>query len=663
MNIFEGGNVFKDSQGVSLTQRINKADVNSTIAWLERVTGIDLTGTEKDQAGVSRRYLGSTGRTDTSGDLDLTVLTTDANKQQLVNSLTAYLSQVGVPEQDWFNQGRKKQDGWIDAAKADEIHFRTPIGGNPSRGFVQTDFNLYPDSKTLSWAMFYKTGTSPGFKGMYRNVLLSSLAKPLGITVGSNGVLDRATKQLITLDPERLAKLVLGSENTADDLATVESIYAALTRDPKRDAKLADFRDYLSKSGISEPMLSENEVHFLARLRDRIVNQGMQPLIEHEIIIEGKDPRIPYVEDLVFKKGLNGLIEAIDIIKQSAEKTAQYVSIKWDGSPAVIFGRLPDGQFVLTDKAGASATGYDGLATSPEMMANIMSQRDRTAAARGQAADRTEKLTPMYRDIWPYFEAAVPRDFRGFVKGDLLYYPTLPYQEQTGAWVFRPNRTPGGIEYKIPINSPVGQQIQGTQVGIAVHTQMDEPDGIERPITQDPSKMFTPVPGLMITGPYVENLQNIEPNARILGQLRKIVSGQLGQDIKSLLNPADLRAMQITDLPALMERYINSLKGTDFSQATPSAFLAWLQDGNTSPRKFNNIYTHLISPKRNASGMAAAFVAWSLLEQLANDLNRQLDLQQPGQEGWVMAPPAGRAKLVSRRAGGFGARAATPNVT
>jgi hypothetical protein len=296
-------------------------------------------------------------------------------------------------------------------------------------------------------------------------------------------------------------------------------------------------------------------------------------------------------------------------------------------------------------------------------MAAIMAQRDRAAAAQGKAADRSEKLTPMYRDIWPYFEAAVPKDFRGFVKGDLLYYPTLPYQEQTGNWIFRPNRTPGGIEYKIPINSPLGQQIQGTQVGVAVHTQMDEPAGVERPFNQDPSKIFNSVPGIMITGPYVNNLQNLEPNPKIVSQLRKIANSKLGQDINSLLNPADLRAMQITDLPALMERYINSLKGTDFTSATPSAFLAWLQDGNVNPRKFNNIYAHLTSPKSNASGMAAAFAAWNLLEQLANDLNRQLDLQQPGQEGWVMAPPAGRAKLVSRRAGGFGARGTQPQTT
>jgi hypothetical protein len=111
-----------------------------------------------------------------------------------------------------------------------------------------------------------------------------------------------------------------------------------------------------------------------------------------------------------------------------------------------------------------------------------------------------------------------------------------------------------------------------------------------------------------------------------------------------------------------MESFINSLKGTDFSDATPNGFLSWLE-GKVTPRKFNNIYSHLVSPKSNAAGLAAAFTAWNLLEQLRDDLNRQLDLQQPGQEGWVMATPAGRAKLVSRRAGGFGARGTQPQPT
>ena len=64
MNIFEGGNVFKDADGRALTQRINQTDVKSTLAWLEEMLpNLDL----------QNNTLGSTGIKDTSGDLDIAV--------------------------------------------------------------------------------------------------------------------------------------------------------------------------------------------------------------------------------------------------------------------------------------------------------------------------------------------------------------------------------------------------------------------------------------------------------------------------------------------------------------------------------------------------------------------------------------------------------------
>ena len=63
----EGGNVFKNSKGQALTQRINQTDVKPTLAWLEElVPGLDL----------QNNTLGSTGIKATSGDLDIAV---DAN--------------------------------------------------------------------------------------------------------------------------------------------------------------------------------------------------------------------------------------------------------------------------------------------------------------------------------------------------------------------------------------------------------------------------------------------------------------------------------------------------------------------------------------------------------------------------------------------------------
>jgi len=517
---------------------------------------------------------------------------------------------------------------------------------------VQTDFMFFPN---LDWGTFFYGGAEGStYKGMNRNVLMSSIAKSLGLKVGANGMFSRTSNQLVPngQDPDYIAQVLLGPTATKENLKNVESIYSALANDQQKDAKLADFREYLKREGLSEPDLKENDVGFLGRLRDRIVNQGMYALIEAEEkqhLAEAKNPRIPYIEDLVLQKGVNGAREALDIIKHTAEDTKQYATIKWDGSPAVIFGRDDAGNFVLTDKAGATAVGYNGLATSPQMMDQILKQRDASAVAKGKASDRSQ-LSKIYQDIWPYFEAAVPKNFRGYMKGDLLYFPERPYVEEAGNLVFQPN-THGGIQYRIPVSSPLGQRIANSKVGIAVHTYMEDPHAAEQFIGDPESKLKT-VPGLMLTGATVKDLQNLKINRGIMSELSSYARGPNAQALQGLLNPAELRAAQITDLPALMEKFIHSLKGTDYSTATPENFGSWLQS-NVTPRKYNNIVEYLQSPRSNVLGMSVAFAIWNKLHDLKIDLQRQLDLQQPGQEGWVFSTPAGRAKVVSRTAGGF----------
>jgi hypothetical protein len=640
----EGGNVFKDADGVPVTQRINREDVKPTLAWLERLLpGLD----------IQNNTLGSTGIKDTSGDLDIAVDANQVTKQQLEAQLARWATAQGQDPRDWVRKS------------GTAVHFKTPIAGDAGNGFVQTDFMLL---NNVPWSKFVLGAVPPDsqYKGRERNVMMNSIAKSLGYKLNQvAGIADRATNQIISADPDQVAKILLNPQATRQDLASVESIARALASDPKRDSKLADFREHMARENLPfkesvDLYRPVDDVGFLARLRDRIVNQGMQPLIEDrdervQYLREAKNPRIPYVEDLVFQAGLRGARQAVDIIRQAAANAQEYVTIKWDGSPAVIFGRNEQGEFVLTDKAGATAVGYSGLATSPEQIAQIMSQRDQTAAAQGKRADRVQTLLPMYQELWPLLQAATPRKFQGYLKGDMLYSSSDPYVRDAGNLVFNPNKH-DGITYRIPESSELGQKIAASRVGVAIHTRMDDPGSAEQPET-DPESVLKRVPGLMVTAATVKTLQNLQINRGIMSQLTPLTRGESAQALQGLLNPAELRSQQITDLPALMERYINSLKGTDYSAATPESFVAWLQTAVT-PRKYNNTVEYLRSPRSNMLGMQVAFDIWNLLHALKQDLQRQLDLQQPGQEGWVFATPAGRAKLVSRTAGGFGARKA-----
>jgi hypothetical protein len=605
MNINEGGNVFKDAQGRPLTQRINQTDVKPTLAWLdEMLPGLDL----------QNNTLGSTGIKSTSGDLDLAIDSAQVTKDQLEYRLKQWAIGHGLKPEDYVRKS------------GTAVHFLTPINGRPNQGYVQTDFMFL---QNVPWSKFV-LGAMPAdsqYKGRERNVLMNSIAKSLGYKLNQiAGIADRATNKVISDDPDAVAKMLLNRQATREDLASVETIMSALERDPKRDAKLADFREHMKREGIpfEQPVAETtelySEVHFLARLRDRIVNQGMVP------IMEAASARIEHIEDLVFERGTRGIQEAMAIMQHAAEDTRKTTTVKWDGKPAIIWGRKPTGEFVLTDKSGFSAKGYDGLATSPDQIARIMNQRG------GERGD----LIAIYQKLFPMLRAATPENFKGYIQGDLLYTETPP--EVSGAYVFKPNF----VEYKIPAASKLGERIGASEVGIAAHTRYKQVDAPAEAISQ---VNLETVPGLLIIEPTVKDIKNVTPNAQLVKQLSQVTRSQ-GRAIDGLFNPGELRAAQLSDLPQLCKRYINSRITTDYEDLLPG-FGAWLKT-NVTPRKFANIIEYLQSPRSNMDGISAAFTAFLLLHEIKTDMLNQLDRQEPGHEGWVLATPAGRAKLVNR---------------
>jgi hypothetical protein len=626
MNIFEGGNVFKDKMGVPLTRRIKQGEIAGTIKWLESVTGLDLHGVNDPGTNYPVKWLGSTGKKADSGDLDLAVELSDTTKPELKAHLDSYVS------------GQKQDPRDFVRLSGEAVHFKTPILGDANNGFVQTDFMFMPN---IDWGSFFLAGgTDSQYKGMFRNVLMSSIAKSQGLKASAKGITSRTTDNVITMDPDRAAEMLLGQGMKRGNLKNVESIYTALANHPDRDAKLKDFREYLAREGVKEPStVAESDVNFLSRLRDRIVNQGMAPLIEageanpyqlYEAEVAGVGGRakgIEHLEDLVFRNGAAGISQALAIAQQATEQPST-VTAKWDGKPAVIWGRKPaTGEFVLTDGSGFEAKGYDGLATSPRMMADIQNRR----------SGERSGLIQLYATLWPALEASLPPSFRGYVKGDLLYTDTPPVE--AGNYVFRPNT----IEYKIPVRSALGQRIGASNIGIAVHSMYADTGEARQPLS---GVKFNEVPGLMLERPATPSALVLDKN--IVQQLKTIVRSQ-GANMKVLFNPAELRAQQVTDLFRLAVDFINTKVGGPLEPANQLIveFGEWLQ-GRVTPRKFNNIVEYLKSPGTNQEALSAAFLAFELLHALKTDLLRQADTQHPGQEGWVMATPAGYAKAVNR---------------
>lgn len=600
MQLLEGGNVFKNDQGQVLTQRIAQGDIMPTVKWLEGITGLDFT-TDKDSIdGLPARWLGSTGRKESSGDLDLQVDSTQTTKEQLIARLSSWAKKHGVDPQRYI-----KKSGI-------SVHFFTAINGDPRNGFVQTDFMF---ANKPRWNQFVlRSDPASAYKGALRNIMINSMAKSMGYKLNQNdGIANRETNDIVTDDPDAVAKLLLNPTASAKDLYSVESIMKALKMDPKKDAKIADFRAHMEREGLpfDEARLEENEVHFLARLRDRIVNQGMTAIFE--------GVRIEHPEDMVFDMGSRGAQQALSGMIDTARQP-ETATVKWDGKPAIIFGRKPNGDFVLTDKSGFLAKGYDGLATSPDMISRIMTAR---GGERGE-------LIGIYQKLFPLLRAATPPDFRGYVQGDLLY-SSRP-EQRNGQWMFQPNT----VTYSVPVDTELGQKIAASDAAVVIHTRLDAPGAAAEPIR---AADLRPVKGLLIMDPSLREPRQITLDPKLIKKTQDLIT-KSGAQIDALFNPAELRARKIINLPQLMKQYINTRVRAGSYDNLIQGFGPWVQQ--KEPAKAPRIFEWA---NLNKTGVAAVFQLFLDISALKNSVVRQLDSQahdvqasvdgEPGHEGYV----------------------------
>ena len=227
MMVNEGGNVFKRNDGGSLTQRINQADVPATVKWVESVTGLPF---------PEQRWLGTTGRKSSSGDLDLSVDASTIDKETLIQTLLS----------NGVDRAAIKKSG-------DSVHVLTPIAGDPANGYVQSDL-MFGEPE---WQSFSMSGAAEGSKltGMSRHVILASIVNALNPALKwsyKNGLVDRVTNATIEngKSPATLSKVTgipVAKLNSPDD------IIDAISKRADYNQLIAAARDTLAKSNIELP--------------------------------------------------------------------------------------------------------------------------------------------------------------------------------------------------------------------------------------------------------------------------------------------------------------------------------------------------------------------------------------------------------------------------
>lgn len=348
--------------------------------------------------------------------------------------------------------------------------------------------------------------------------------------------------------------------------------------------------------------------------------------------------RIQHVEDLIFWHGSSGAKYSLEVLESQTQDGYKHTSLKWDGSPGVVFGRDNNGHFIFTDKHGFIAKRYDGKFKSPqELHAGLSARR------RGSEPGYQAYIARMF-EAWSVFEALVPPSHRGLFRGDMLYFDTPPIENHQFHF------TPNVVQYTVPTSSELGIAIASSEAGVAVHCELDI-NGNTYPL-KNVNKLLSEevlvLPPVKMPGPA-----QIEPE--IFAAISKAID-EHAEDIDALFDEGTLQMMRIPDLGQVFYTYLNKQIDEQNLDNLGVNFIQWLESSKESAAKQIKIKEYLV--KREDAFDAVWGIVKSLMQvkeeiidqfdTLDKAVEQQLNGENTG-EGYVINTKSGYLKLVSRK--------------
>lgn len=369
----------------------------------------------------------------------------------------------------------------------------------------------------------------------------------------------------------------------------------------------------------------------------------------HEIITESRRiirEGIAHPEDAIFDQpGVQGALADVNKLVQLAQ-VGDTTTIKWDGFPALIFGRDVDGHLIVADKHMFDKKDGSGRVKSPEQ---FMQYDQARGANRGDASAFGGNLYDKINTLWPALEQMIPKTARGFFMGDLLYAGKPPIEG--GYFVFKPNV----VTYRVKVKSDPGTHIANSVGGIAVHTFIA---GIG-----EPDRPLKGLGGLPSSGPiWFVTGEMPKPKLKLdtvgANNVKALISNN-EQLVDSLKN--ELTAMKAKGVISAISPYITSrIKAGSFDHML-DGFYTFLQSKLSGPAQqklLGNGDGYLY--KQGAPGLKAIFEIWVAVYNLKLQLKHQIDAQQatgdiqafigkrPGHEGYVIGGGDDKLKLIDR---------------
>lgn len=179
------------------------------------------------------------------------------------------------------------------------------------------------------------------------------------------------------------------------------------------------------------------------------------------MLAESKNTHLEHLEDLVFNSGYAGALSALDYIESLRQMLAEgtgtttKLTVKWDGSPAIICGTDPDsGRFFVGTKS-VFAKAEPKVCRSARDIEKFYGDQPDLAAILASALQHLKKL-----------------GIGGVIQGDLLFKEGgVETADINGELCL--TFTPNTITYAVPVDSSLGQQIARAKLGIIFHTSYE----------------------------------------------------------------------------------------------------------------------------------------------------------------------------------------------